>query len=477
MKHRILLACLFLLSVPIASAQMYTLIDLGSFGLPTYFGALNNSGQVAGTWICSSQGFGCPFRTGPNTPINPDTDPLGSLGGTYGQAYGLNDSGQAVGYSFLNSYPFDFAYHAFRTAPNAAINPATDDLGTLSGYQSIAYGINASGQVVGYAAVNNGASWHAFRTAPNAPINAATDDLGTLGGGLSVAYGINASGQAFGDGDLKDNTTYHAFRTAPNASINAATDDLGTLGGTEASAVAMNASGQVVGQSALTNGIAWHAFRTAGNAAINPATDDLGTLGTGTSSQASAIDDFGQAVGWSSTSGDTFTSYHAFLYTGGVMFDLNSLISPGFGDILFLATGINNAGQITATDAGLQRILLLDPIYEAFVQQPINADGSSIFKANRGVIPVKFALTQYKVSTCDLLPATIAITRAIGNTLVSVDETIYATPADSGSDFRIDSTACQYVYNLAASALGVGMYRVDISINGIFVGHGVFALK
>jgi hypothetical protein len=47
--------------------------------------------------------------------------------------------------------------------------------------------------------------------------------------------------------------------------------------------------------------------------------------------------------------------------------------------------------------------------------------------------------------------------------------------ADSGSNFRI--SGCQYIYNLAASALGVGMYRVDISINGIMVGHAVFALN
>ena len=33
------------------------------------------------------------------------------------------------------------------------------------------------------------------------------------------------------------------------------------------------------------------------------------------------------------------------------------------------------------------------------------------------------------------------------------------------------------LHNLAASALGVGTYRVDISINGIKVGHAVFALK
>jgi len=42
---------------------------------------------------------------------------------------------------------------------------------------------------------------------------------------------------------------------------------------------------------------------------------------------------------------------------------------------------------------------------------------------------------------------------------------------------EIDPTACQYIYNLSASSLGVGTYRVDISINGIIVGHGVFALK
>lgn len=48
--------------------------------------------------------------------------------------------------------------------------------------------------------------------------------------------------------------------------------------------------------------------------------------------------------------------------------------------------------------------------------------------------------------------------------------------ADSGSNFRIDPNACQYIYNLSASSLGVGTYRLDISINGI-VGHAVFALQ
>ncbi len=115
--------------------------------------------------------------------------------------------------------------------------------------------------------------------------------------------------------------------------------------------------------------------------------------------------------------------------------------------------------------------------YKVFVQQPINSDGSSIFKANRGVIPVKFSLTQNGAQACSLPPATIGVTRTAGGTLGSVDESTYSMAADSGSNFRIDPIACQYVYNLAASSLGVGAYRVDISISGIVVGHAVFALK
>jgi hypothetical protein len=56
-----------------------------------------------------------------------------------------------------------------------------------------------------------------------------------------------------------------------------------------------------------------------------------------------------------------------------------------------------------------------------------------------------------------------------------VDEEIYVGSADNGSNFRIDS--CQYAYNLAASALGVGTYRVDIMINSNVVGSATFALR
>ena len=86
--------------------------------------------------------------------------------------------------------------------------------------------------------------------------------------------------------------------------------------------------------------------------------------------------------------------------------------------------------------------------YKAFVQPPINSDGSSIFNAKRGVIPVKFTLTLNGTQTCALPPATISVTRTAGGTLGAIDEASYLSPADNGSNFRI--TDCQYIYNLAA---------------------------
>jgi hypothetical protein len=115
------------------------------------------------------------------------------------------------------------------------------------------------------------------------------------------------------------------------------------------------------------------------------------------------------------------------------------------------------------------------PSYVAQVQAPINPDGSSTFNVRRGVVPVKFNLTHGGVATCDLPPATIAVTRTAGGVIGQINESIYSGNADTGSNFRIDS--CQYVYNLNSRALGVGTYRVDILIDGQVVGNAVFGLN
>ena len=75
----------------------------------------------------------------------------------------------------------------------AVVQYTVTDLGTLGGTDSYAYGINASGQVVGYCHTTGNAADHAFLYS-----GSTMTDLGTLGGTDSYANGINDSGQVVG---------------------------------------------------------------------------------------------------------------------------------------------------------------------------------------------------------------------------------------------------------------------------------------
>ncbi len=134
-----------------------------------------------------------------------------------------------------------------------------------------------------------------------------------------------------------------------------------------------------------------------------------------------------------------------------------------------------NANGGDGTDIGAYEVQAPPSQYAASIQQPINADGTSVFNGRRGVVPVKFSLTLGGVATCNLPPATIAVTRTAGGVIGPIDESDYTGSADNGSNFRIAN--CQYAYNLSTGALGVGTYRVDIIINGQVVGSATFGLR
>ena len=121
-------------------------------------------------------------------------------------------------------------------------NGTLHDLGTLGGSFSQVTAMNNLGQIVGTSGVDSSSSFqgHAFLWQ-----NGVMTDLGTLGGPFSGAAGINDRGQVVGTSRTDSNSSLeHAF-VWQDGTIS----DLGSLGGRSA-AFAINQQGWIVGTSA-----------------------------------------------------------------------------------------------------------------------------------------------------------------------------------------------------------------------------------
>jgi len=321
------------------SQTYYHVTDLGDLGGDYAMGAtgVNDSGQVAGYSQVDYGGYDGFLYSGGTL-----TD-LGTFGGNYTIAEGINANGDIAGGS--------------RTANDATIDAflysggAMHDLGTLpGGSDSVGWGINNSDQVTGYATttMNGGGPFHAVIFS-----GGAVQDLGTLpGGSYSEGFGINNSGQVVGVADNSSGET-QAFLYSGGA-----LQDLGTLGGAASFGYGINDSGQVVGYSDTSDGFSDAFLYT------NGTMKDLGRLPGLTSSTAVAINNSGEVVG---TAGNTSgpSSGRAFLYSGGALIDLNTILdSSGIGVSLVFADGIANNGDIAAVGSdsnGLVRAFLLTP--------------------------------------------------------------------------------------------------------------------
>lgn len=341
----VLLAVVLATHARAATAQTYQVTDLGDLGGGTAIAYdINASGQVVGqSRNGGGQLLGFIWLPTAAFGLGPGIYELETLGGTSSEANGINASGQVVGRAFVTG---DTAHHAALWPTNGPVV----DLGTLGGTNSQAYDINDAGEVVGWSDTT-GNQRHAFSW-QDTNGNGVSDpgemvDLGDLGGGQSIAYGINASGQIVGTSSTATFAS-HAFRTTALGVIDPASD-LGTLGGLSSTAYRINDVGQVAGHSQVPGNTTVQAFRTAiVNAPLNPSTDGLGTLG-GTRSEAWGLNASGHAVGWSTLSGST--SRRAFFAAaGGVVVDLNTLITPGW--TLDAAFGINDGGEIVGSGSG-----------------------------------------------------------------------------------------------------------------------------
>jgi probable HAF family extracellular repeat protein len=273
---------------------------------------------------------------------------LGSLGGTFGEAVGINNRGLVAGSSFL---PGDAVVHAFFWQKGV-----TTDLGTLGGPNSVAPEVdppNNRGEVAGFSDTltldPNAENCFGGNFGPDPPTpytclpfvwrEGVMTALPTLGGNNGVAAAINNRGQVAGTAETSTLDATCApplvlqfepviwergqiFRQLPTVS-----------GDPDGIADGINDNGQAVGWTGPcfpVHAVLWE----------NGKATDLGSLGGAVFNIASTINNRGQVVGQSDLPGDT--THHAFFWEDGVMTDLGTLL----GDVVSVALSINNRTQV-----------------------------------------------------------------------------------------------------------------------------------
>jgi probable HAF family extracellular repeat protein len=240
-------------------------------------------------------------------------------------AIGINAGDQVVGYSFTGG--------AGHTRPVLWQNGTLTDLGIFTADATVqANSINTAGQIVGFAQGSTTVAW--------LYVNGTTTTLPNLSSSVaSEAWGMNSTGQIVGASAVSATNTHAAMWQS------GVVHDLGALsGGMFAEALSINSSGVAVGFSTLSethNGITQdfgdrHAVKFQGGvltdlAPDTPFLDDSHATGINT---AGVI--VGDKVG------------RAFIWVNGVGTDLNTLLAGSSGVVLSGATGINDNGQIVA---------------------------------------------------------------------------------------------------------------------------------
>lgn len=249
-------------------------------------------------------------------------------GRPYCVAKDLNDAGQAVGSAW--SSVSDAPGHAVRWSGGVP-----QDLGTLGGgTQSEAWGINATGAVVGSSYTASGYGTHGF---------VFTDSQGladiTGGDGPGAVIDVNDAGQMVGYRLESDG--YRAFRWSEGTWLSFS----GLSGFTDSFAYAVNGKGQIAGSARSADRRYERIVRY---------TDGLGVQNLGGAyapNHAWGINRAGDVVGEGRT---TSGPLRALLYRDGRgLKDMNRLIASDAGWYLTAATDINDAGMIAASGSSL----------------------------------------------------------------------------------------------------------------------------
>ena len=274
--------CLALLfpALPAAADPTYVITDLtpalpsGGYSLGA---AINNSGQVAGASGATIDSTATLWANGSSTN-------LGTLGGATSSASAINASGQVVGQS-TSGAGGSLAFTSSNGSPMTALPNIT---GATS---SVALGVNNAGQIVGNTDINSftfATIWTNSTSSPVVFTDANSQDV------TGSANAINNNGVVVG-------TNTSSSQAFVSSTSNTVAVPLPSLTGSNGSqALAVNDPGQIVGSAIIgssTNALLWQ------NQASTPLNlGSLGSFSVYAISSANAINSIGQVVGNSTTS-------------------------------------------------------------------------------------------------------------------------------------------------------------------------------
>lgn len=337
-----------------ASAQTYyTTVGIGSFrtiGNPNSIPySINSSGQVVGfANTDTGQASAFLWQNGTLTNIGASL-PYYSESSGASQANGINDSGIIVG---EGSFAPNTNVHAFllENGVFTDLHPLIwqsgvfTNLGNEQGGYSRAHKINNAGQVLGEVYSNGLLQGFVYHNGVFARFGCNGIDWLNVGG-------INNLGEITGN--------CAGLNFIWNAGV---TTNIGSLSGNSNAPADINDAGQVVGQGPFA-----HAFLYA-----NGVMTDLGTLvPSGGYSQALAINNFGQVVGWGLADVTTGEA-HGFIYRDGAMKDINDLTQFNPDGYLRQCMDINDQGQIICSrrlSTGWYRAEVLNPVQDTTAPQ------------------------------------------------------------------------------------------------------------
>lgn len=121
----------------------------------------------------------------------------------------------------------------------------------------------------------------------------------------------------------------------------------------------------------------------------------------------------------------------------------------------------------TATDAAMNQSDCAFQVNVVFawsgVLQPVNADGSSVFKLG-STVPVKFKLTDLSSGITDAV-ATLSYAMLANSVPGPINEAVSTADATTGNLFRYDASSQQYIFNWSTKGLSVGSYELMIDFN------------